>query len=243
MAKKGGLGGQFYIGGYDLSGDVSALDQISSPRGVQDLTGLSSSAIERLLTHGDGLMDFKSWFNDASLQSHPALSPLLTTDVLAFYAQSTTRGDVMAHLVSKQINYDGSRTQDGALSLTVQCLANLVPLEWGDLLTAGKVSHSSGASTTSVDNSASSASGAAVFLQVMSLASGTVTITVEDSANNSTWATLKAFTNATGRTTERLTVAGTVDRYLRVTTSGSFSTAVFAVGIRRGESVDDTAYA
>ncbi|NIV28256.1 MAG: hypothetical protein GWN58_01720 [Anaerolineae bacterium] len=41
---------------------------------------------------------------------------------------------------------------------------------------------------------------------------------------------------------ERVTVAGTVDRYLRVTSSGTFTSADFAVMVRRGESVDDEAY-
>lgn len=74
---------------------------------------------------------------------------------------------------------------------------------------------------TAVDNAASSANGASATLQVdETLALGGYTnwiVKVQHSADNSTWADLITFTAlTTGPKAERLTVAGTVNRYTRV---------------------------
>jgi hypothetical protein len=124
MAKKSGLGNQFFLGGYDLSGDVGALGNISSPRGLVDVTGINVSANDRLLTHSDGLIEFNSFFNDAALAEHAALSGLPTQDRIATYLTGSTLGDSACALVGKQINYDGSRTADGGLNFSVSMQGN-----------------------------------------------------------------------------------------------------------------------
>ena len=72
--------------------------------------------------------------------------------------------------------------------------------------------------------------------------SGTPTVKIEDSTNNSSWSDLIAFTgiaNGNEPTAEYKTVTGTVNRYLRITTTGTFSNADFAVAIQRGTAQDD----
>lgn len=71
----------------------------------------------------------------------------------------------------------------------------------------------------SVDNGASSANGGVAHLHVTAYSGLTSNdITIEHSANDSTWATLVTFTQVSGVTSERVVVpAGTtVNRYLRV---------------------------
>lgn len=73
---------------------------------------------------------------------------------------------------------------------------------------------------TSVDNGAATANGGVAHLHVTAFSGLTSNVvTVEHSANNSTWATLATFTSATGVTSQRLEVAAgtTVNRYLRIT--------------------------
>ena len=41
---------------------------------------------------------------------------------------------------------------------------------------------------------------------------------------------------------ERKTVSGTIDQYLRITTTGTFTNADIAIGYRRGLTGDDVAY-
>mgnify|MGYP001611821251 FL=1 len=246
MAKKSGLGNQFYVGGFDLSGDVGAISNCGSPVAVLDVTGLNQSAMDRVRGLADGSIEFNAWFNDAAGQSHLSLRSLPTADRVVLYAQAGSVNAVAAMLRSKQINYDWSRSNDGSLQGTIQALASAgVPLEWGVLLSAGKITHASASSSASKDDAAATSNGAAFYLELVSLATGTATVTVEDSADNAIWATLASFAAvaaASAPTAERIKVSGTVRRYLRITTTGTFTTAIFVVGYRRGTAQDTEAY-
>ena len=48
MSKQSGLGDQAFVHGYDLSGDVASLSRIAGGQGLGDLTGINSSAYERV---------------------------------------------------------------------------------------------------------------------------------------------------------------------------------------------------
>ena len=246
MAKKSGLAGLFFVGGRDLSGDVSAINNAASPVAVLDMTALDKSAIERVRGLGDGNMEVALWFDDAANATHDAFKGLPTADVIALYGQGGAVGDVAAALRGKQINYDWSRGADGSLAGTVQIQGSAgVPLEWCNLLSAGKITHASATSSASKDDAAATSNGAAFYLELASLATGTVTVTIEDSANDADWATLASFAAvaaAGAPTAERIEVSGTVRRYLRITTTGTFTTAVFLVAYRRGTAQDTEAY-
>ena len=138
MAKGSGLGQQIFVHGYDLSGDVAAIDNAGSPRELLDITGLNASAHERVMGLSDGNLGVSSWFNDATEQEHAAFKGLVTTDRIVTWAFGATRGDVAACLVGKQINYDPSRGSDGSLSFTIDTQADGVSLDWCDTLTTGK---------------------------------------------------------------------------------------------------------
>jgi hypothetical protein len=245
MAKQSGLGQQFYMHGYDLSGDVGSLSGVSSPRGSMDVTAINKSAFERVLTRTDGKLTFSVFFNTAAGQEHEKLSTLPTADQIVTWLFSSTAGDVAAGLVAKQIGYNWSRPADGSLLGTVECEGQGAPLEWGKSLTAGKVTHASAGSSASVDDGAGSSNGLAGYLQFFSRASGTPTFLVEHSADNAIWATLLTFDTTGGATPfgERKTVSGTVNRYLRATTTGVFTDAVFALVYRRGTAQDDAGVA
>ena len=249
MAKKSGLGQQIFVHGYDLSGDVSAIDNAGSPRDLLDATALNASAHERLVGLSDGNISVSSWFNDATEQEHAAYSGLLTTNRIVLWAFGATRGDVAAGLVAKQMNYDGSRGSDGSLALSVESLgASGVPLEWGNTLTTGKETHASAGSSTSRDDGAATSAGMAAYLEIVDCDSGTPTVQIQESSDNGAsdaWTNVITFSTvgyASAPTAERLTMSGTVKRYLRVTTTGTFSNLDFCVATRRGESVDDEAY-
>ena len=142
MAKKAGLAQEFFVQGYDLSGDVSAINNASSPRVAQEITGINSSAIERIMPRTDGALNYNSWFNDAAGQEHVILKSLPTTDSLVLWALGGSIGDAAAMLVSKQMDYSFTRGADGSLATTVDSQGNGQPLEWGVMLTAGKITHS-----------------------------------------------------------------------------------------------------
>lgn len=248
MAKKSGLGQQIFVHGYDLSGDVATINNAGSPRELLDITGLNASAHERVMGLSDGNLGVSSWFNDATEQEHAAFKGLVTTDRIVTWAFGATRGDVAACLVGKQINYDPSRGSDGSLSFTIDTqAASGVPLEWGNTLTTGKETHSSAGSSTSRDDGAATSAGMVAYLEVVDIDSGTPTVTIQQSSDNGSsdaFATVLSFTAvaaASAPTAERVTVSGAVERYLRVTTTGTFSNLDFCVVTRRGTSQDDVA--
>ena len=248
MAKSSGLGNLFYVAGGDLSGDVGALDNISAPRSAIDITGINSSSIERFYTHGSGQIDFSCFFNDAAGQPQLTLRALQSAATThAIYAVSSDRGASAALFTAKQTNYDWNRGADGSLMGSVSCLGDAaVPMEWGIMLTAAKETFASAGSKSSHDQGAATSNGAAAILQVFDINSGAPTIKIEDSANNSDWADLVSFSAVSDGgepTTERVTVAGAVRRYLRVTATGTLSNAVVAVAIRIGTANDSVAYA
>jgi len=243
MAKKSGLGEQIFVNGYDLSGDVAAIDNAGSPRELLDTTALNSSGHERVMGLSDGNIGVSSWFNDATEQEHEAFKSLPTTDRIVTWVFGATRGDVAASLVSKQINYDGSRGTDGSLSFTIDTqAASGVPLEWCNTLTTGKESHSSAAVSTSRDDGATTGYGLVGILSVADVDSGTVTVSIQQSSDNVTFETILSFvavSAAAAPTAQRLPLSGAILRYLRVSTTGTFSNCDFCMVTRRGTLQDD----
>ena len=63
-----------------ISNDVTSLD-FGIPRGVQDVTGLNSSAVERLLLLADFTITVNGVFNDASNLSHAVFSTVSSTSI------------------------------------------------------------------------------------------------------------------------------------------------------------------
>lgn len=245
MAKKAGLGAQFYIAGYDLSGDVGAIDTIQGPRGVFDVTGINKSAMERVYGRNDAEISFTSFFNDAAGQEHAALKGLPTADVLVLAMMAAALGSAGAMLTAKQINYDPSRSADGSLAISVQCLANGVALEWGKSIIAASTIAAAGNSAVE-DNAASSASGMAAMIQCWAFTGTSITVAVQESSDNGgvdPFAASITFTAiSAANKAERKTVAGTVERYLRLNYSGTFTEAKLIVATRRGTAQDTKAY-
>ena len=245
MAKKSGLGQQIFVHGYDLSGDVATIDNAGSPRNLLEITAINASATERLVGLSDGNISVSSWFNDATEQEHAALSGLVTTDRIVTWAFGATRGDVAACLVAKQLNYDGSRGTDGSLSFSVDTQADGISLDWCNTLTTGKETHSSAGSSTSRDDGAGTTAGMVAYLEIVDCDSGTPTVQIQESSDNGSsdaWTNCMVFSSvgyASTPTAERSTMSGTVKRYLRVTTTGTFSNADFVVATRRGTAQDD----
>jgi hypothetical protein len=242
MPKESGVGiDALYVDGYDLSGDVGAVQVIAQRRALQDVTGLSSSAIERIGLLQDGEIGFNSFYNAAALQEHVALSVPGTGDHIVAYLHGSTVGtSPAAGLVGKQVDYPPQRGQDGSLAISLQYLANGSGVDWGDMLTTGKQTFGAAGVGTAFDyTTASTAFGAVAYLQVMAFTGTSVTVAVQDSVDstpgNFSNITGLAFTAATGRTSQRLATAttATIRRWVRLNLTGTFSNAVIAVVFRK----------
>ncbi|MFD3802646.1 hypothetical protein ACFWTC_03235 [Streptomyces sp. NPDC058619] len=243
MAKQSGLGDALYIAGYDLSGDIGAVNGISGGPALLDVTGIDKSAFERIGGRRDGHIDYTSFFNPAVGRAHARLSALPTTDVIMTYFRGTTLGGASANLVSKQLNYDPTRADDGALTFAGSNQGNGYGLEWGTNLTAGKRTDTTGTNGSSVDfGTGSTLFGLQAYLHVFAFTGTSVTVKLQESSDNGgadAWADVTGggFTAATGVTSQRIVTSDTqtVERYLRVVTTGTFTSAVFAVSVNRNE--------
>lgn len=240
MSKQTGLGDNFYYAGYDLSGDVGSLSRVGGGPSPLEVTGINKSALERLGGKRDGAIDFVAFFNDATGAAHPRLSSLPTTDQIATYARGTTLGSPAACLVSKQVNYDGNRAEDGSLTFTISTLANAYGLEWGRQLTAGKRTDTGATNGSSVDLGSASpgAFGLQAYLQVFSFSGTDATVKIQDATTSGgTYADVTGltFSQITSNTpsAQRLATASNlvVREFVKVTTvtTGGFSSLAFAV--------------
>lgn len=109
-------------------------------------------------------------------------------------------------------------------------------VDWGRSLHAHTAETATG-NSTSVDNAALSSNGGVASLHVTA-ASGTTpsdTVKVQHSTDDSVWVDLITFTAATTTTSERKTVTGTVNRYVREThtISGTNPSFTYAVAFAR----------
>lgn len=237
MSKQTGLGSRFFVGGYDLSGDINSLSSVHGGPAPIVMTDITQSGFERQGGQRDGSMEFVAYFDPAAGQAHPVLSALPTTDVIASYwPPSQAIGSPVAALVGRQVNYDGGRTDKGEFTFKCQVLADGYGLEWGQGLTAGERTDGSATNGTALDyGSTSTTFGGQAYLQVFAFAGTSVTVKLQDSADNSTFADLSggAFVASTGLDSQRIAFSGTVRRYVRAVSTGTFSSAVFALAFMR----------
>lgn len=243
MAKQGGLGDALLVGGFLISGDVNSIGKVSGGPAVLDFTGIDKGAPERQGGLKDGGLDFTAFYNDTLLTgAHAVLKPLPPTDTLVTYLRGTALGGSSACLWAKQLNYDPTRNADGSLTFAVSAVANGYGLEWGTQMTPGVRTDTVATNGTGVDlTTVTTAFGAQAYLQVLSVTGTSVVVTVQDSADNVTFANVTglAFTAATGAGVQRLQTGATatIRRYLRVITTGTFTNAQFQVTVQRNDSL------
>lgn len=123
MAKESGMGMTISVD--DSSGAAQAIGNdiitagITMPSGVQDITGINSSGMERLLLLADLQLELTGVFNDAASMSHAVFKNYRTlpgaevgrTTSIAHSAQ--TLADPLLYA-----NYDLTHAQDGSLTWT-----------------------------------------------------------------------------------------------------------------------------
>lgn len=122
MAKESGLGWSALSvddsGGNvcDIRNDITNLE-FSTPRAVQDVTGIDKSAMERLLLLADFSITLNGVFNDEADKSHDVFKTVPSTSV-ARTTTITVSGQTLANEVL-YTDYALSRAEDGALTWSV----------------------------------------------------------------------------------------------------------------------------
>lgn len=99
----------------DIANDVTNLSW-GTPRGVQDVTGVNKSAMERLLLLADASVTLNGVFNDAANMSHAVFKTVPSSSV----ARTTALG-ISGQTLSMEMlftDYGMSRPQSGELTWT-----------------------------------------------------------------------------------------------------------------------------
>jgi hypothetical protein len=191
-SKVSGLGDDMLFGGYHIGGDVQTLS-ISTPLGVLEVTDITQFAKSRLGGLRDGNISLTAYLDPAAGQAHAAFSPLTLSDVVATYLRGQAIGNPAFCLNSKLIGYDPTRAADGSVTEKVDCQANAFGGEWGEQLTAGVRTDTTGTNGTAQNDGAATPWGAQAYLQAVSVTGTSCTVTIQHSPDNSTWITLLAF--------------------------------------------------
>lgn len=239
MSKTTALTDNCYVGGTDISGDVGSLSSVSSPRAIIDVSSLVVPGYERLLGRSDGMISFNAFYEPTV--EHAALSPVGTaagtTNTQITYAHGVLVSNDAASLQAKQIDYAFTIGVDYSIGIAVQTQAGSgFPLEWGQMLTTGKQTFASaGTVAGTVDGQTytggtATAFGAAAYLHAFSIASGTATVAVQDSADGASFSNVTGlvFTAVSGSTFERVATTKTqaIRRYWRINVTGTFTNLV-----------------
>jgi hypothetical protein len=224
----------FYaVGGVEIANDVMAFDAIGSPLAVLPSTGADKSFMERLAALHSGQVDATFFFNTAASRAHATFSTIPRTDIQATGGFGSAIGNAAFSIVGKQLNYDPTRDTSAALTEKVSIASDVTGVEWGQQLTPGLKTDTTATNGTGLDTLASVSFGWQAYLHVTALTGTNVVVTLQDSADNVSFANLTggAFTSATAVGAQRLAggSTATVRRYVRAISSGTFSSATFVV--------------
>lgn len=252
-----GLNQRLYFDGFDASGDIGSVDTCDINRGQMDSTALPNVAMRRLLLLADLNFGFTAFYNPGVAGGSAPLGPdegihrhLNSLPTTPRYGQWLLEGPYLGaaalQYAAKQVTGPSYRRQQSGALTAVTGFMNSegFATEFGVMLTdGGKQTFASAGNGTSLDNLAGTTKGLAAIINHFSVTSAAgVTYIIQHSTDNSSWSTLLTFTTvpvtATAGYGERKTVAGTVNRYLRVLTTGTFTNAIAAVSVRRGLATD-----
>ncbi|UVS81848.1 hypothetical protein [Actinokineospora sp. UTMC 2448] len=134
MAKENGLGLVVIVDDAagtprTISNDITNCSW-ATPRGVQDVTGVDKSAMERLLLHADLTVDYAGVINDASNQSHDVFKTVPSTSVARTNTLQISGQELEAELLFT--DYAFTRATSGELTFSAPgVLADGTVPTWG----------------------------------------------------------------------------------------------------------------
>lgn len=240
MGKETGLGARYALDGIDMSSDSQMFGNIDKSMALLEMPGVDVFAQERYPAQLMGELNWKTYLNPTV--AHATLKTMPRTDRIASYFHKATLGVPVANLVTRQFSYGLGREKNGMISGDVKTQSNASWLDWGYALTAWQRTDTAGTNGSSVDFGNPSPGaynfGLQAYLHVFSFAGTTCTVKLQSSSDNGAGdafadVTGGAFTAVTSGTPQAQKIATarnqSIERYLRVVTTGTFTSIVFAV--------------
>jgi hypothetical protein len=205
----------------------------STSTDTADATDLTSSA-----------KAYVSGLSDSTIAASGLFEPLFDTPVVAALAAADgtpvsiapagfAPGSPVVMVSARETSYDISAAVDAVVAANVNVQGDGRLDRGVSLVDLGQVTAAGNGGA--VDGSASSSNGGLATLHVTAC-TGTLIVKVQHSANGTTgWADLATFATATGATSQRVTFAGSVNRYMRAswTLTGASAAATFTTSLAR----------
>lgn len=230
MSFRHGKDSKVLVGAYDIS---SYLNEFSYSQTLEtaETTAYGDNAKKYLTGQNDGTISFSGMFESSTDAVADVFEDIIANDTTAVitlaYDGGLTIGRKAGLAQAKQTSYDITAPVADVVSLSGEFQVT-GGIRQGVLLAAA-TSHTTTTNTASVDGSASSSNGAKANLHVTAntMDAGTV-IKVQHSADDSTWADLITFTTVSSGsvTSETSSASGTVNRYLRASTTPAGSGSI-----------------
>lgn len=231
MAFKPGYKARILLGDFSLS---PKLNQISLPTSVDmlDVSTFADNGVKRFIPGVDTSTASMSGFIDADTATDSAA--WTAAQPLTYGPQGIALGDPVFMVDTLRSSYELGSQVSGVSSFDLGAqtdgFTNL-GVSLHDLTAETATANGTGHDQTT----ASTTAGGVGHLHVTAFSGFTnIIVTIQDSADNSTFATIGTFATVTGLTAERLAIAGTVRRYVRASwTKTGTGSCTFAVAFSR----------
>ena len=227
-----GKGAAVFMNEFDFSSDFTQYN-FRKARQLVNVTTFGNDDKVFLAGLGEGGINVQGVWNPAANQTDEEIVALDGTEVVitASPEGATTIGD-RAHVINGELdNYQPRAPHNDAVRFSASYMGD--DSQGGIILHEFAQESATGNFQGVAGVPASTAFGAVANLHVTQFSGTDATITIEDSSDDSTYGSLVAFTQVTGTTSERVSVAGTVERYVRVALTGTFTTITFVVSFAR----------
>jgi len=240
--KRAGKWARIWVDGYSLETKISNVGPLANTFDEIEVSGYNQDK-NYLAGQGDGSIIVDGYLDQTDNSTHEAFSTIASGDNSQIVTVALGNnalpaiGDPTASMHCQQFNYTSTTLRSGAIAFNAAMKAgpDLPILEWGVLL--ADTSITADGSSTSVDGAAATTAGGSAYLHITGLSAGdTIVVTIEDSANDSTWATIGTFTiDGSAINGQRIAIAGTIRRYVRATydVTGAAVSFPLAVALHR----------
>jgi hypothetical protein len=229
---------RIFVDEYDFStyfNDMSVATTVDTA----ETSAFGTDAKSYIVGHTDGTISLGGMFEGTAstgTDQHFDQALLGNEQLVVIAPEGHALGNRAVAMKSEQTSYEVSSPIGDVVQASVEFQAD-EGVGHGVLLSSGLAISASG-NGTGVNNGASTSNGGYGFLSVpVNTRDGNITVKIQASADNSTFADLITFTVVSGSslTSERISVTGTVNQYLRVnyTVAGSTGTATPVVAFTR----------
>lgn len=219
------------FGAFDLSSYFNSAS-FSREQEVSETTTFGSSQatyIQSTETATASLGGFIDLGTDAVDEELQAVIGSASATPLSIYQGGDTAGNKVVLLNSRIQNY----TIDSSVGDAVGVSATFTGDNFGNGKSLYALTNTSAtANTTAVDFGASSSLGGQAFLHCTAHSSANISVKIQSSADNSSFADVSgfSFTAISGTTSERIATTNTVNRYVRLAITVTSGSATFSVG-------------